>query len=240
MTALIAAIFLASVLGSLHCAGMCGAFVAIACNRTLGNKPGAREVTVLQVAYNGGRLISYTILGALAGGIGWILNIVGSQFGLYPVAAPLAGAIMIALALVTLMKLGGFHLAALHPPRFFARLLGPAHKMAMNQPPLPRAALIGLFTTLMPCGWLYAFVVTAAGTASPLYGAIAMAVFWAGTLPMLVMVGASARRMLGFFGEHLPAVTCLLLVGVGLYTILTNRMFEPKPAMAETVQNVEK
>jgi hypothetical protein len=62
-----------------------------------------------------------------------------------------------------------------------------------------------------------------------------MAIFWLGTLPMLVMVGASARRLLGFFGDHLPAVTCFIMVGVGLYTIISRGMLDPK-AMAAAIE----
>lgn len=235
MIALVGAIFLASVVGSLHCAGMCGAFVAIACGRVGAERKSARDAAVLQCAYHGGRLLTYVTMGAFAGAAGHLLDLAGKLAGVQPVAATLAGVTMIAFALVTLMRLGGFHLATLHPPAFMSRLLGPAHRAAMRRPPATRAFMIGLFTTLLPCGWLYAFVVTAAGTASPFWGATAMAVFWAGTLPMLVMIGASARRLLGYFGEHLPAVTCLIMVAVGLYTIVSRGLLDPK-AMAQTVE----
>lgn len=236
MIALIGAIFLASVLGSLHCAGMCGAFVAIACGRVGNERKSFRDAAALQCAYHGGRLLTYATLGACAGAAGHLLDLAGELAGIQPVAATLAGATMIAFALVTLMRLGGFHLAALHPPKFLARWLEPAHRAAMRRPPATRALLIGLFTTLLPCGWLYAFVVTAAGTASPLWGAAAMAVFWAGTLPMLVMIGASARQLLGYFGRQLPAITCLIMVAVGLYTIVGRGLLDPR-AMAQTLES---
>lgn len=235
MIALVSAIFLASLVGSLHCAGMCGAFVAIACGQT-GGPRGPRDAARLQAAYHLGRLVTYLALGITAGTAGHLLDIAGSLAGIRPVAATLAGVTMIAFALITLMRLGGWQLATLHPPRFFTNLLGPAHRAAMRRPPMARAAMIGLFTTLLPCGWLYAFVVTAAGTASPIWGGVAMAVFWAGTLPMLVLVGAGARRLLGAFGEMVPAATCFILVAVGLYTILSRGTLDPV-AMAQTIEH---
>jgi len=63
MTSLILAIFAASVLGSLHCAGMCGAFVAIAVQ----DRGNWRRHASLQAAYHGGRLASYLSLGIAAG-----------------------------------------------------------------------------------------------------------------------------------------------------------------------------
>ena len=81
------------------------------------------------------------------------------------------------------------------------------------------ALLIGMLTTLLPCGWLYAFAITAAGTASPLWGALTMAVFWAGTLPVLVAVGAGAAKLTGALGARAPVLTTCALIGVGLWTV---------------------
>ena len=75
-------------------------------------------------------------------------------------------------------------------------------------------------TFLLPCGWLYAFVVTAAGTGRPLTGAIAMATFWLGTLPVMVSLGVGVQTLLGRLGPKVPALTCLMLIGVGTYTLV--------------------
>lgn len=238
MTTLIAAIFVASLLGSLHCAGMCGAFVAIACGAATSPDPTGRlaEAARLQAAYHLGRLVTYVTLGALAGAAGRLLDLTGALAGVQPVAATLAGATIVAFALLTLMKLRGWRVSRLtRGPTFLSRLLAPAHRAAMRRPPVLRAAMIGLFTTLLPCGWLYAFVITAAGTASPVWGAVAMAVFWGGTLPMLVCVGAGARRLLGSLGAYVPVVTCVLLAGVGVYTIVARGRLDPV-AIAQTLE----
>lgn len=234
MMALIGGIFVASVIGSLHCAGMCGAFVAIACGQMDPAQRSLRRAAVLQIAYHGGRLLTYMTLGALAGAAGRLLDLAGSLAGLQPIAATLAGAVMIAFGLAALGRLSGLRIMTPQAPRFMSKLLGSAHRAAMRYPPTGRALLIGLLTTLLPCGWLYAFVATAAGTASPLWGALAMAVFWAGTLPMLVAIGAGARSMLGAFGQRLPAAMCFVLVAAGLYTILARGALDPR-ALAESV-----
>ena len=56
MIALIGAVLVASLLGSLHCAGMCGAFVAFAVIGSPGHQPSR---VALNTAYNLGRLITY-------------------------------------------------------------------------------------------------------------------------------------------------------------------------------------
>ena len=84
MTALTIAIFTASILGSFHCAGMCGAFLAVATGDLGGGGAGR---PVLQTAYHVGRLVSYLCLGAAAGAAGGVVNIAGGLAGIRPLAA---------------------------------------------------------------------------------------------------------------------------------------------------------
>ena len=214
MIALIATVFVASLVGSLHCAGMCGAFVAFAA-------PGSKNGRLL-VAYNLGRLVTYTILGAVAGAIGAAVDLSGSLVGISRAAAIGAGAIMVVFGLAALLRQMGVKIAHAQAPGSarLKQVLMAGHRRAMALTPLRRAAVIGLLTTLLPCGWLYAFAATAAGTASPLLGALTMAVFWFGTLPMLVALGAGLGKLTGALAPRLPLVTSLVIVAVGLGTIV--------------------
>ena len=92
-------------------------------------------------------------------------------------------------------------------------------KAPQRRSPIVRALGTGLFSTLLPCGWLYAFVVTAAGTGSWALGAATMAAFWVGTLPILAVIGVGVRRLAGPLRRYVPAVTALVLVAVGLMTV---------------------
>ena len=225
MIALIGAIFLASVLGSFHCAGMCGAFLAIAIGAD--RLSGWRRAAMLQGAYHAGRLISYASLGAAVGAAGHLVNLAGAMAGLRPLAAVLAGAAMISFSITTLLRSGGVSVRHLRLPRSWLNLMQRGHRFAMNRPPLPRAFAIGLLTTMLPCGWLYAFAVTAAGTGSAPRGAIAMVAFWAGTLPALVAVGAGIRGLLGPLGRRLPALTVLAMVAAGVFTLTGRAALDP-------------
>jgi sulfite exporter TauE/SafE len=233
MWTLVGAIFIASLVGSLHCAGMCGAFLAIAIS-----DPGRRvSKWKMQAGYHGGRLLSYTTLGAIAGSLGAAANIAGGLAGLQPVAAMFAGAVMIVFGVVSLSRLMGWSMARLSPPGWLLSASQGAHRRAMDAPPMLRSITIGLLTTLLPCGWLWAFVVTAAGTAHPLSGAIAMAVFWAGTLPVMVSLGAGIQGGLGHLGRRLPAAACVLMVVVGLWTLVGRSMINlPSAHAAPTTQ----
>jgi hypothetical protein len=54
-----------------------------------------------------------------------------------------------------------------------------------------------------------------------------MAIFWIGTLPALIVVGAGFRGLLGPIGRRAPLVTSLLLIAVGLYTLVGRTMLDP-------------
>lgn len=218
MSALVLAVFLASVLGSLHCAGMCGAFLAIAVAPAEGRR-GAIDHVAMQSAYHGGRLITYVVLGAIAGSLGSVLDLGGSLVGVQRVAAALAAVTIIAFGLVTLLRTLGVGLPRMPLPPALRRASIAVHRRAMSLPGVTRAGVIGLATTLLPCGWLYAFVVTAAGTGGAGSGALVMAVFWLGTLPLMVSLGAGLRSVSGVLGRRLPAITASVLVLVGILSL---------------------
>lgn len=231
MLILVGTIFIASLVGSLHCAGMCGAFVAIA---TGGVDATPRQKIMTQVAYNLGRLVTYVALGAIAGGVGAMIDLAGQLAGIQTAATVVAGGAMVLFGVISLLRISGVRVAGLTLPAFWQAFVSRIHRRSMGYEPTTRAALIGLSTTLLPCGWLYAFVVTAAGTAHPLTGALAMLAFWSGTLPMMVSLGVGVQTLLGRFGPKVPALTCLLLIGVGLYTLVNRGMIDGV-ALARTV-----
>ena len=223
MTALLASVLLASLLGSPHCAGMCGGFVTF----YSGGEPRRRWQPHL--AYSLGRLCSYGALGLLAGAIGSGVDRVGALAGLGRVAAVVAGGLMIAWGGGTLLAAAGIRLPQPSVPAAMRRWLTGALHAAREQPATARALVMGLVTTLIPCGWLYAFVAVAGGTAHPLAGALVMALFWLGTLPVMTGLGLLAGSALGPLRRRLPLFTAGLLVLVGLLTVAGK--LRPMPTM---------
>ncbi len=235
MLILISTILVASLVGSLHCAGMCGAFLAIATG-TVDASPKQRALT--QMAYHLGRLATYVTLGSAAGAVGALVDLTGRLAGIQAAATMVAGAVMVTFGAISLMRIYGVRMAGLRLPAFWQRMVAGAHQRSMRYEPMTRAALIGLSTTLLPCGWLYAFVVTAAGTGHPATGALAMAAFWVGTLPVMVGLGIGVQALLGRFGSRVPAITCLLLIAVGGYTLVGRGHLSPA-AMANSAAGGE-
>jgi len=212
---LISTVFVASILGSLHCAGMCGAFVLFAVA-----DPRAQTPRVwLHAAYHGGRLITYTILGVIAGLVGASLDLGGAIIGVQRFAAILAGCMMVAFGVVTVMRLHSVRVPKLPIPKAWVNWVTRAHGAVAAKPPVVRALATGLLTTLLPCGWLYSFVLMAAGTARADLGAITMAVFWLGTVPILAALGVSLRAASGSLGRRIPTITAVAVALVGLTTV---------------------
>lgn len=223
-----------SLAGSWHCAGMCGAFVAFAIGAGEPAQPpvgGANAGggcaqrrwngrTALLSLYQAGRLITYTLLGVAAGALGSGLNLTGEQVGLQQTAAVAAGALMVGFGAFTLLRLWGMRLKGLPVPSLLTKIVAAGHGKAMRYSPPVRALATGLLTTLLPCGFLWAFVVLAAGTGAAWSGALVMTMFWLGTLPVMSLVGIGIRKLSAPLAAKLPAVTASAIVIVGLYTIV--------------------
>ena len=96
-----------------------------------------------------------------------------------------------------------------------------------------RALVMGLVTGCLPCGWLYAFIVTAAGTGTAAAGAATMAVFWLGTLPAMVSLGLGVRALAGPLRRHVPAACAVALILVGLFGV-AGRLTDPRVFVTTT------
>ncbi len=237
MMPMLIAVFSASLVGSLHCAGMCGPFCIFAVTQGNSKCP----VWLLHTAYHGGRLITYTVVGAIAGGTGALLDIASALAGIQPIAIGLAGTMMILFGVVEFLRQSNQHrwlswLTHWRPPTRWKNLIHFGQRYAAKKEALPRAFIIGLLTTLLPCGWLYAFVVTAAGSGTPYLGALIMMFFWIGTLPVMLSIGLGVQHLTGVVGKRLPLLTATALILVGIAT-LASRYSLSSEAIASVVQS---
>jgi sulfite exporter TauE/SafE len=225
--AIFAAVLVASLFGSLHCAGMCGPLVVFAMGSTEAQSLGSR--LLVQVAYHGGRLATYALVGAVCGLVGAALDLGGALVGLHRVAALLAGGMMVLVGLVAVLRYAGVRMPHVPAPPFLLRIVQWGQRAAIGLQPVPRSLVIGLLTAFLPCGWLYAFAIIAAGTASGLWGAAVMVAFWLGTVPVLASLGVGVQAVTGTVGRKIPLITALVVVVLGLYTI-AGRMTIPAHA----------
>lgn len=213
MIALLGTALATSLVGSLHCAAMCGPFVGFYAGQDHASRGLARHA-----AYNGGRLVVYSALGAVAGAVGAAIDLAGRAFEVQRMAAIVAGGLILTWGVLALLRALGVRLGARAGG---AGPLGPALVKLRTRPPVVRAAALGLLTAALPCGWLWAFVVAAAATGSAGWGAALMVAFWLGTVPMLLGLGLGMHRLARRLGRRMPVVTAAALIAVGLAAMLT-------------------
>ena len=199
-------VLVVSLLGSPHCAAMCGLVAGAA-----GPTPRAA------LAYHLARLGGYLMIGAVAGLVGAGADRLGAAAGLSATATRGAGLLLIVAGVAGLLRAAGvLRLGSVDTHRWLARFAGRVRSLR----PSARGAALGLLTALLPCGWLLAFVGAAAGTGSPLAGAGAMAVFWLGTVPALAGAALLVQRAAGPLRARLPMVGAVALICLGLVTLL--------------------
>lgn len=227
MTALVTTVLLASLVGSAHCAGMCGAIAAFCAGA---GECAGRQSAIASMAYHGSRMVSYALVGLLAGGIGSLLDATGALVGLQQVAAVLGGATIAIVGCAVLMRASGIDVGCMQLPQWMKRSLAGTARIASRLPPVRRATLFGLATPLMPCGWLWSFAAVAAGTGDPLTGSAVMCAFWAGSVPMLAIFGAGIAALGGSRRRLLAALAGVAMIGAGIYTAGVRAQFAPQVA----------
>ncbi len=215
MKALLLSVLASSLVGSLHCAAMCGPLQALYLDPAhRGTTPTAAARWRPPIAHALGRLGAYTVLGTAAGALGAAVDLAGSLADVQRIAMVVAGAMLIAWGVLALASALGAPLPSLRP-----RTWNRAVVRIRRRRPAVRAALLGLLSAALPCGWLWAFVVVAAGTGSFAGGALVMATFWLGTTPMMLGLGAAAAPLVQRVGARMPFVTAAALIAVGVIAL---------------------
>jgi sulfite exporter TauE/SafE len=205
-------------LGSLHCLGMCGGVsgtialgsavpshrsppgpalalaIAIPLSEVRGPSQALSGAQANVLAFNAGRIASYMVAGALAGSIGgaigqgWVLsetvtarttlflfaNLMIVATGLYLMGIPQL--------LAPLERAGGL----------LWRQIAPYTKKLLPMNTLPRAALFGMLWGWIPCGMVYAMLLSAMSAGSTALGMLTMLAFGVGTLPAMITAGWAA------------------------------------------------
>ena len=176
-----AAAFLAGLVTSLHCVGMCG---PLSCSWAL--SASGNSFMRSTAAYHAARLTSYALVGALAGSLG---------------AMPLgffyhgAGMVLPWLLVLVFIAIGIGVDRWMPKPALLAKPLRRLQLAAYQLPGTSRAALLGLATPLLPCGPLYMMFGLAMANGSAARGAEFAAAFGLGTLPLLALAQTQLHRL---------------------------------------------
>lgn len=201
--------FVAGLVGSVHCAGMCGgivgAFSMAAPRRAFpvavvaATAPAmALEGAARVLSYNAGRVGSYMAAGALAGGLfGGVRQLAGAA-PLQLAAYWLANLMLVALGLYLMNAWHGVAKLELAGKLLWSRLQPlTRHLLPIDRP--GKALALGALWGWLPCGMVYSMLMSAMLSGSAANGAMVMLAFGLGTLPALFTMG--------LFGNVLQAWT---------------------------------
>lgn len=207
-------IFLIGLLGGVHCVGMCGGIVsafAVATPRrsfplpvsAAGGLPSAVADSGARVlAFNAGRIGSYAVAGALAGLLGSIptlINVAAVQTAAYWLAS-----LMLVLLGLTLMNVWHGLARVESAGRVIWRRVQPLTRRLLPVQNPVQALALGALWGWVPCGMVYSVLMTALLTGSAAHGALVMAAFGLGTLPLLFTMGVAGMSVQPFLQR--PAV----------------------------------
>jgi len=204
---------------------MCGGFALVigAPAKRLSNN------VARQLVYSGGRIFTYCVLGAAVGFGGlWLSQRTGDLIHAQAAIAILAGILLVAQGLISTgavrylrdLLRRRFMPANAAAPKLHATgvgcLMGGMVGAFLRDPRWSHVFLAGVFTGLLPCGLVYAFVALAASTSDMFLGMATMAAFGLGTVPLMVLAGGGAslfslagrRRLLSL------AAWCVVLTGM--------------------------
>jgi sulfite exporter TauE/SafE len=201
-------------LGSLHCAGMCGPIaLALPFNQETGYKQ-----LFGNVLYQGGRIVTYSFIGLLFG-------LIGRGFSLAGIQQPLSIAIGVAMIITVLLP----RLIPLHrSPAFLQRPIISLKKQLgtfMRKRGIAAFFITGILNGFLPCGLVYMALLGALGIGNPAQSAGFMAMFGLGTFPMMFAIALSGNfisvQWRSIFNKVVPYFVVLLgvvfiLRGLGL------------------------
>lgn len=200
-------LFVVGIFTSIHCVGMCGGIMISQSLSFAKESKSKLESITPSLLYNLGRVLSYSILGGLIGGIGSVfsLSITAKAF-----IQIFAGLFMVIMGL----NISGFKLFrkfSIKIPNFLSK-----YKRKFNSP-----FLVGFLNGFMPCGPLQTMQLFALGTGSALKGALSMFIFALGTVPLMLTFGAISGFLSKGYTKKLLKFSGVLIIVLGL--IMSNR-----------------
>ncbi len=203
-------LFLLGLLTSVHCLGMCGGIVI---SQTINDSTGVKRYkngTLINpwiyptLLYNSGRVIAYTLVGAIIGGIGQAVTLMGIWKGIVPFIGGLFMLIM------------GINLLGIFPElrRFNLRMPTFAFKKIRSHHYGP--FFIGILNGLMPCGPLQIVQLYALSTGSMILGALSMFCFAMGTVPLLFSFGVLSTKLNNKHTGGIMKISAILVIILGV------------------------
>jgi len=190
-----------------HCISMCGGIVIAYSSTKIDNSWDKTRQTWAHIFYSLGRVTTYTFFGALFGYIGSVISFSNVANGTMLV---ITGVIMVlvGVSISGKVKMLSYIEHSIQNSSWYHKNF----KELLQSNFLGSFYILGLLNGLLPCGLVYFFAITAASTASALYGAIVMLIFGLSTIPVMFSLGF----FVGIFRKTAVRETMMKLAALGV------------------------
>jgi len=199
-----------------HCIGMCGGIVIAYSSTKVAQEWNKAHQSTAHLLYSFGRILTYSILGAIFGYIGGVATFSNTANGILWL---IAGTAMVLTGLSLMGKIK--FLTLIEHSVSKSRWYQQNFKALLGSQTLVSFFLLGMLNGLLPCGFVYFFAITAASTADPFYGALVMIVFGLSTIPALFSLGffVGLFKQSGFRNTmiKLASISVILYGGYTIY-----------------------
>ena len=205
--------FLIGLFGGMHCIGMCGGIIGALSFAIPAQERGKRWRIL--AAYNVGRILSYGLIGLLAGTLSYQLS-GGHDLS---VMRLIAGALLVAMGLYLANWWHGITVLERIGAIFWKRIQ-PIGKRLMPVTNMSQALLLGGLWGWLPCGLVYTALAYALAQAHPLSSMGVMVAFGLGTLPLVLLSGALAEQVKAIVSKrYVRSCIGVLVIAFGAWTI---------------------
>ena len=208
--------FMAGVLGSGHCVGMCGALVS-----GFFMKAGKAKTYVPYFSYHIARICVYALVGMAAASLGVVLVSSGLFGKVQSILQMTIGTVVIILAFGILGWIPWQGSMRLLPLSFLRR----GYATANTKGPIIGSIIAGFLNGMMPCPLTFAMAVEATSAPSVLEGGALMLTFGAGTVPTMIVFSMAFGKMGTKLRGYMLKSAALIMVLMGCNTFYKGLTF---------------
>lgn len=210
-------LFVIGLITSVHCIAMCGGINLSQCipQVTQGEADNTSKMATFcpALAYNMGRVLSYTAVGFVLGLVGFLMGggtDVGFSILLQGILKIIAGLFMVIMGINMLGLFPWLRKFTIRMPKSLVR------KVWNQKAKAPRPFLVGILNGFMPCGPLQSMWIVALAAGNPFAGALSMFLFSLGTVPFMLGLGSIVSVLGRRFTDQVMRIGAVLVVVLGL------------------------
>ncbi len=208
----------AGLLGSLHCAGMCGG-IATALGMGLKETSASEKPTLAALFFQFGRISSYVVAGLIAGYFGDVLTHSSAMKGITIYLRLFSAIFMIGLGLYLAGWLPIFSIIEKAGIPVWKKI-SPLSRYFLPVKHIPQAYALGFLWGWIPCGLTYSILLWSVTAGGAIQGASLMLAFGLGTIPAMLPLTLGAGKIHRLVKQKAIRIVAGLLIVIGGVYIL--------------------